>query len=109
MTISKDAASIMESQYSRLAQGPNQTRLYPQAQFKTVVGLMEEKGFVAVEKNDDTIWGCYRQPQTLLVMDRTISVAKGKQIGQRVSFFSTDGGKISANYDVKELFAELGI
>lgn len=107
--ISKESAKIIRDQQARLALGNTQTKMFPTKNIDKLVSLLEGVGFVAVEKNDDTIWGCYRAPQVLLVMDRTIQVAKGKTAGQRITIFEKDGGKVSANCDITAIWKEIGL
>lgn len=108
-TISKESARIIREQQARLNVPNPQTKMYPLKNLEKLVALLEGVGFVALEKNDDTIWGAYRAPQALLVLDRQVNVAKGKTIGQRVTIYSKDGGKVSANCDIDAIWKEVGL
>lgn len=108
-TISKESARIIKEQQARLSVGNPQTKMFPTKNIDKLVSLLEGVGFTALEKNDDTIWGAYRAPQVLLVLDRQVNVAKGKTIGQRVTIYEKDGGKVSANCDINAIWKEIGL
>ncbi len=107
MTISKESAGIIKSQQARLGT-ETQTVLFPTKNIDQLVGAFEAIGFKALEKNADTEWGAYRAPQVLIVLDRRVHVAKGKDFTQRVTVFEKDNGKVSANCDVLALMKEAG-
>jgi hypothetical protein len=107
MTVSTVSTEIIKSQEERLGKEiPTQT--FPKSNLPKLVGKLEAIGFVALPKDETTVWSDYRAPQALIVLQRTIEPVKGHPVLQKVTVYNKDGIKVSTNGDIKALLSEAG-
>lgn len=107
MSVSVVSTEIIKSQEERLGKEVPTITL-PKSNLTKIVGKLEAIGFVALPKDENTVWHQYRAPQALLVLERTTEPVKGHPVLQVVTIYNKDGIKISTNGDMNALQSEAG-